>query len=188
MSDVRYQLDALYRTVIRVTNERDEPDSFYVNNMNAPFVARHEFLWSKREPETGQSPLFETSTIVLSAEFYAAIKAHPVPLEKTVVKAIRTTGGGALALDRFMWMKYRLSMAGIRGDKMPIRIPWSGLAEQFGGTFTRDRDFKAYFLTQFDYVQQAWPKFRFSDGGTYLQLARLPGCHQMSSTTKQASR
>lgn len=127
----------------------------------------HDLLWSRNDPEHS-SPLLGSSYITLSEKFYEGIKAHPVPLETQVVKALRTQGSSGMNLDIYTWLKYRLFMAHLRKERMPLRMSWKGLSEQFGARYKLTRQFKANFIPQLDVVKTAWPMFRYEAGETLL--------------------
>ncbi|MGB5297070.1 MAG: replication protein RepA [Thermoanaerobaculia bacterium] len=64
---------------------------------------KHQLWWSPRE--SVHQPLWN-SIVVLSAEFYADLVAHVVPIDLRALKALR---GSPLALDIYSWLTYRMS-------------------------------------------------------------------------------
>jgi hypothetical protein len=89
-------------------------------------------LWYPTEP--GQRTLWP-STVRLSAEYFASLERHAVPLDRRAVGAL---SGSALALDVYTWLAQRLHRV---PSTKPQFIPWTGVYDQFGQGYARIRDF-----------------------------------------------
>lgn len=63
--------------------------------------------------------------LVLSERFYNSLRAHAAPID---MRADRALAHSALAQDIYTWLAHRLPRL-----KAPLGLPWSVLAEQFGG-------------------------------------------------------
>lgn len=141
---LRQQVENLAYSVVRVTVEVETDVARGHLGLNTVVGTGLELWWSKRDQDD-TDPLFGQSYIELSEQMYASMKAHPVPLDRGAVQALRVQGGGALNLDVYTWIKYRTHRAIERGERFPIRVAWSQLAAQFGNTYRRLRAFREYF-------------------------------------------
>ncbi|QJW98411.1 replication protein RepA [Frigoriglobus tundricola] len=124
-------------------------------------------LWYPSEP--GQRVLW-TSSVRLSAEYFASLKRHAVPLDRRAVGAL---AGSALALDVYTWLAQRLHR--VPAGK-PQFIPWAGVYDQFGQGYARVRDFRRRFLDTLRLVQAVYPQARLSadDRGLTLEHSTPP--------------
>ncbi|OWK34900.1 replication protein RepA [Fimbriiglobus ruber] len=122
-------------------------------------------LWYPAEP--GQRMLWP-STVKLSAEYYASLQRHAVPLDRRAVGAL---AGSALALDVYTWLAQRLHRVSVG---QPQFIPWSGVYEQFGQGYDRVRDFRKRFLSTLQQVHAVYPQARLSADDRGLTLENSP--------------
>ena len=122
-------------------------------------------LWYPSEP--GQRVLWP-STVRLSAEYYASLARHAVPLDRRAVAAL---AGSALALDVYTWLAQRLHRVPL---SQPQFIPWTGVYEQFGQGYGRLRDFRRRFLATLRQVQAVYPQARLAADGRGLTLSHSP--------------
>jgi hypothetical protein len=124
-------------------------------------------LWYPTEP--GQRMLWP-STVRLSAEYFASLERHAVPLDRRAVGAL---AGSALALDVYTWLAQRLHRV---SAGTPQFIPWKGVYDQFGQGYARVRDFRRRFLETLHKVHAVYPQARFSadDKGVTLEHSPPP--------------
>jgi Plasmid encoded RepA protein len=124
-------------------------------------------LWYPTEP--GQRTLWP-STVRLSAEYFASLERHAVPLDRRAVGAL---SGSALALDVYTWLAQRLHRV---PSNKPQFIPWTGVYDQFGQGYARIRDFRRRFLETLRQVQAVYPESRLSadEGGITLENSPPP--------------
>jgi hypothetical protein len=116
-------------------------------------------LWTKLSTDKIGLPFWDHSwqeetdlkrgVITLSKPFFDELRNHPVPFDPTTLKAIQATTNGtrhtqrgsSFLMDLYFWLNYRCFYL-----EKPLRIPWDALQMQFGTTYSRERDFKAFFL------------------------------------------
>jgi Plasmid encoded RepA protein len=122
-------------------------------------------LWYPTEP--GQRMLWP-STVRLSAEYFASLERHAVPLDRRAVGAL---SGSALALDIYTWLAQRLHRV---PNNKPQFIPWTGVYDQFGQGYARIRDFRRRFLETLRQVQAVYPESRISADERGLTLEHSP--------------
>lgn len=95
------------------------------------------------------------NTVRITADFVKDTLAAPIPADMRALSLL--VPKGALAMDIYTWMNYRLPRASSRGSL----ITWEQLNAQFGGQYARTRDFKAHFVKQLPAVALAYPDARF---------------------------
>ena len=89
--------------------------------LNAPIARLTEFWWSERQPDARS--LWE-SKIELGEDFFNEIIAHPIPIDKNTLRAMKRS---PLGLDLYLWLTYRTFAL-----KRPLRLTWRQLYWQFG--------------------------------------------------------
>lgn len=109
-------------------------------------------------------------TMTLSAEFYATLIDHAVPLDPRAIHALQKS---ALALDVYAWLAHRLCR--IRKDDGQ-KLYWKNLREQFGQEYADPKDFKKKFKAAIAKVLVVYPDARVNDetGGIRLLPSRAP--------------
>jgi hypothetical protein len=122
-------------------------------------------LWYPAEP--GQRVLWP-STVRLSAEYFASLERHAVPLDRRAVGAL---AGSAMALDVYTWLAQRLHR--VPGHR-PQFVAWASVHDQFGQGYARVRDFRRRFLETLRQVQSVYPESRLSADGRGLTLEQSP--------------
>lgn len=90
--------------------------------------------------------------LVLSQEFYEEILAHPVPLDRRVLRALTSS----FALDLYAWTTYRVSRL-----RRPVSIPWEELARQFGSRERALRNFRLRVRRGLERIRVFYPGLRF---------------------------
>ena len=88
----------------------------------------------------------------LSDGYLRSLQAHAAPID---MRAYRALAPSALAQDIYTWLAHRLPRL-----KKPIGLPWSLLAEQFGG-YADPARFRKEFLKRLAEVQSVYPDARF---------------------------
>lgn len=121
----------------------------------------------REEPDDEQGALFE-DVVTLDETFYAALRAHPVPLLESAIRALKEK---SLSLDIYIWLAYRLHSL-----KSPTTLSWAALTAQFGGGFRLPRQFKAYFIEALGAAMAAYPdaKIDVEAEGLRLHPSRPP--------------
>ena len=122
-------------------------------------------LWYPTEP--GQRVLWP-STVRLSAEYFASLERHAVPLDRRAVGAL---SGSALALDVYTWLAQRLHRI---QPGQPQFISGTGVYDQFGQGYARLRDFRRRFLATLQQVAAVYPQARLSADDRGLTLEHSP--------------
>lgn len=120
-------------------------------------------------PKDADQRILWPSTVTLSAEYFATLQQHAVPLDP---RAIATLAGSALALDVYVWLAQRL----YRIEGKSQTIPWEALKAQFGPDYDRTRDFRRKFVQVLREVHLVYPAARLdvTDIGVVLHNSRPP--------------
>src|SRR3954451_20864501 len=123
-------------------------------------------LWM---PKDADQRILWPSTVTLSADYFASLQRHAVPLDP---RAIATLAGSALALDVYVWLAQRLH----RIEGKPQTITWAALKAQFGVGYAELRQFRAKFVPLLREVQLVYPAARLdvTDAGLVLHNSRPP--------------
>ncbi len=113
-----------------------------------------------------EQPTLWQERVLLNEEFYRALRAHPVPLSETALRAI---GPRSMVIDIYIWLAYRLHA--LKGD---VEVSWVSLHAQFGAGYGRLRDFRAGFLSGLELAQAVYPEARISvdERGLMLRPSR----------------
>jgi hypothetical protein len=121
-------------------------------------------------PKDADQRILWPSTVTLSAEYFASLQRHAVPLDP---RAIATLAGSALALDCYVWLAQRLHRI---DPGRPQTITWQALKSQFGPDYDRLRKFREKFVQMLREVQLAYPDARLdvTDAGLELRNSRPP--------------
>lgn len=118
-------------------------------------------VWMPDNP--GQRILWP-STITFSTDFFNSLKTHALPVN---VDAVRTFSNSSRKLDLLFWLGYRLNTI-----KKPLAISWAALKEQFGESYSRERDFRARFATEIEELKDAFPRLQIELSETGIVIAR----------------
>lgn len=90
--------------------------------VNTAPIGRFE-AWVRHDGESlGRWP----GSMTLSAEFFATLLEHAVPLDGRAIEALQ---GSALALDVYAWLAHRLCRVRRIGG---VKLSWRNLRDQFG--------------------------------------------------------
>jgi hypothetical protein len=94
-----------------------------------------------------------STTSVLSDEFYQELIAHPVPHD---LEAVKVLAASPAVLDLFMWLSYRCFTA--KGTESIPLFGDFGLASQIGTTqYSRPRRFRAMVEQWLGAIRALWP-------------------------------
>jgi hypothetical protein len=123
-------------------------------------------LWM---PKDANQRVLWPSTVTLSADYFASLQQHAVPLDP---RAIATLAGSALALDVYVWLAQRL----YRIEGKPQTITWAALKAQFGVGYAELRQFRAKFVPVLREVHLVYPAARLdvTAAGLVLHNSRPP--------------
>lgn len=105
------------------------------------------------------------STLTFSLDFYSSLAKHALPIR---ADAVRAFAGSARKLDMYFWFNYRL-----HGLKSAASLSWEAVASQFGGDYTRQRDFRKGFADDLKDVLEVFPKLpvKLSEAGLEIEPA-----------------
>jgi len=103
-------------------------------------IEHAEMFWDPKRPEQLALGGPMRSFIRLSPSFFTELLARPVPLDMRVLKQLARQRS-PLAIDIYTWLTYRVSYL-----REPVTVQWEWLAWQFGGEYSRIRDFKQNFI------------------------------------------
>lgn len=101
-------------------------------------------------PASPDQMMLWPSTLTFSMDFYTTLAKHALPIR---AEAVRAFAGSARKLDLYFWFNYRLHRL-----RQPLTISWNALADQFGGAYARQRDFKRGFADDLKDVLDVFPK------------------------------
>ena len=160
-------------TTYRLVNEQAQRISgcsltFYTDRDNKEIMRRGGFVdgsITMADVLTDQPVLWQ-ERVLLNEEFYQAMRAHPVPLSETALRAI---GPRSMVIDIYIWLAYRLHA--LKGD---VEISWLSLNAQFGAGYGRLRDFRSGFLGGLELALAVYPEARVSvdERGVILRPSR----------------
>ncbi|MGH9436681.1 MAG: replication protein RepA [Terriglobia bacterium] len=112
-------------------------------------------VWYAREGIADAKPASNAGNIIgLSESFWQEIQAHPIPVDRNVVRGLTNNAG---CLDLYMWLAWRCFNAK-RTEKVPL-FGAAGLATQLGVfEYTRDRNFRKRLREWLKTVSLYWPE------------------------------
>jgi hypothetical protein len=150
---VRDQMQALLHS--RITIERTayaaDVDEYTTYEAVIQGIASRIFLaWSDADPAGIESP--RQASVTFTHDFIAMVERESVPIDSRALAALRTTGGGGLAIDIYTWLVHRLAYL-----RQTTLIPWEMLELQFGSQYKRTRAFKEKFLKELPHVLLLYP-------------------------------
>lgn len=123
----------------------------------ADHVTTHTDLWwSTRRPD---EPVLFDSSVTLGQAFFNEILRSPVPVDMTLLKALRRS---TLGLDLYFWLTCRYFTLA-----EPIELRWEQLYVQFGAQPNRPtriavQNFRADAIRELKKIKLAWPQIRYS--------------------------
>jgi hypothetical protein len=154
---LREHMTRLFTATVSATYQEDGR----LKNKGFRPVEGFDLLWDHRSPN--QTSLWQSS-LKLNQTFFEEIIRRPVPVNLGALRQLAKTRS-PLALDLYAWLTYRMSYL-----REATTVPWEGLALQFGGDYTRTRDFKAKLVKQLAAVSSVYPKAKFEPTVDGLKL------------------
>jgi hypothetical protein len=106
--------------------------------------------------------------VLLSAEYFASLQQHAVPLDERAVAALATS---CMGLDVYAWLAQRLHRV---PSGRPVLVPWSALRAQFGWHYRNMFHFKARMRQVLAEVRPQYPDGRFELDHRGLLLRHSP--------------
>jgi Plasmid encoded RepA protein len=122
-------------------------------------------LWM---PKDANQRVLWPSTVTLSADYFASLQQHAVPLD---CRAVAALAHSSLDLDIYAWLAQRLHR--IPKGK-PQMITWQALKSQFGPDYARLRKFREKFVPALKTVLTAYPSARIEEADAGLVLWNSP--------------
>lgn len=121
-------------------------------------------VWLPRASSPDQPSLWP-STVTFNDAFFKSLDRHALPVSAHV---IRSFAGSARKLDLYTWLGYRL-----HNIDANLRVSWSALQEQFGGSFSRPRAFRAQLASDLAHIKEVLPKIpvKVTEDGLILEPA-----------------
>ena len=163
---LRHQMDRLFKASVSLAYEDEGHEQF----MTSLIADRGEFWWNPKRPD--DRTLWE-STIRLGEGFFNEIIRHPVPLDLTILKAVKRS---SLGLDLYLWLTYRTFRL-----KRPLRLSWPTLYRQFGADSAKPNDprtvdnFRTDCLRELKKIKTAWPGLQYTTAtGVLIVSPSLP--------------
>lgn len=157
------QLTRLSAALIRLSMDRNETHAVQINTQIVSALD----LWVEQfEGERVLSP----KSIRLSADYFASLQEHAIPLDERAVAALAHS---AMGLDVYCWLAQRLHRVDPKRGQF---VPWAELHQQFGQGYERIRKFREVFLDVLKTVKNQYPTARFSidEGGILLGHSPSP--------------
>jgi len=102
-------------------------------------------------PKDKKQRILWPNIIKLSDDYFQSLVRHAVPLDENALHLLKDS---ALELDLYAMLAERLHR--IRPNK-PHFVPWAALFEQYGGGYSRLRDFRGKFLKALINVKAVYP-------------------------------
>jgi len=154
------QLSRLSAAIVRLGTVRNG----HAQQITSPVVVAFE-LWP--ELDARQRVLWP-STIQLSAEYFASLQEHAVPLNEADLAALAHS---AMALDIYAWLAQRLHRV---NPARPAFIQWPALKEQFGPDYGYMGHFKGKFRIAIAQVLSRYKAARIGLDGLGVTLHNSP--------------
>ena len=150
------QLERLIHAVFTVEENMEDGGGRTGIHIRKVLFAEEATLWS--DALTGGG-----SSILLSEPLYESMRERSAPLALSAIQALRKS---PMDLDLYAWLVYRMHHL-----KRPTTIPWRELAFQFGQSYTRDRDFRQFFLCSLKRVLKVYEAARVEPTPSGLMLS-----------------
>ncbi|HZZ84890.1 MAG TPA: replication protein RepA [Anaeromyxobacteraceae bacterium] len=144
---VREQLRRLFAATISWTYQRG---NVQLEAGVRPFEGVFTF-WDPTRPH--QDAVFP-SRLVLNQRLFEEILRSSVPFDLRVVRELARQHN-CLGIDLYGWLTHKQFQLARTGRS--ALVPWTSLAQQFGGDYGRTRDFKRRFLAALTVVERLYP-------------------------------
>jgi len=166
---LRNQMDRLFHAHVSLVYE----DQYRKVTASSQITSRTELWWDFKQPD--QHALWN-SRIRLGEDFFNEIIQNPVPLDMSILKALKRS---SLGLDLYMWLSYKTFSLYSRG-KAPERLSWARLYRQFGVDPAKADDpqtvknFRKDFLRELTKLRAAWPALSYATPRGCLEIRPCP--------------
>jgi hypothetical protein len=123
-------------------------------------------LWFRPEQQARSEPV---NLVTLTEAFWEEIRAHPVPVDADVVRALASNPG---CLDLYTWLTWRCHLTRTE-ELVPLFGPL-GFANQLGvQNYERERKFRERLRRWLELVRVYWPECpaRILQGGHHLKVS-----------------
>ncbi|WP_145007904.1 replication protein RepA [Kocuria marina] len=151
------QAVAASHITLTTTTEQDDATSTVDNERFTISFRDHMVFRGARDARLADP---EESHIELSADFMRLVSEHgAVPIRADAWRHLLERSKTPLALDLYVWLSYRLYSI-----KMPVRISWAQLHQQFGSSGDVVR-FKAKFRAALEQVKEVYPEANVKEFG-----------------------
>lgn len=161
------QLEALFASHIVIYDQEVKKKQEATPNKGRVLqIAESWEIW--KSAEDGEIQQGIPSTLQVTESFYQHAQKTAVPLVPEIVDEFKRD---PMRLDIYCWLVHRLYMQ----RKSESNVSWSQLVHQFGGGFTRERDFKHAFKEHLQIVRMYYPEARISvtRDGLILRRSKL---------------
>jgi hypothetical protein len=160
----RRQAARLFATTISCSWSGADDGSEGRTDIGTRIASRSVVWWTA--PEAGRPRgVVDGGWLVLSRDFYEELIAHPVPLDRRVLRGLTSS----FALDLYAWTTYRMSWL-----RRPVSIPWPELARQFGSREKALRNFRLETRRGLERIRVFYPALRFEARREGLRLFPSP--------------
>jgi hypothetical protein len=122
-------------------------------------------LWVER---FDQERFLSPKKIQLSADYFASLQEHAIPLDERAVVALAHS---AMGLDVYCWLAQRLHRVDPKRGQF---VPWTALHQQFGQGYKLIRQFRSAFLEVLKMVKTQYPASRFGIDKGGMMLGNSP--------------
>ncbi len=144
------QMQALLEARMSVRINRREGSGRREAKLDLTVSSGYDLYFSERD--TGLQDSLFPSRIVLTEDFFQSVMRSSVPIDLGAWGFLSKNSASPMVLDLYTWLSHRLCRV-----KKPILVTWEQLAAQFGGNFSRVRDFKAKFIANMAPVLLVYP-------------------------------
>lgn len=161
ISKFKEQLTRLSAALIRFSMNCNETRAVQINTQIVSALD----LWVEQfEGERMLSP----KSIKLSADYFASLQEHSIPLDERAVAALAHS---AMGLDIYCWLAQRLHRVDPQRGQF---VPWATLHQQFGQGYQEIRKFRRDFLNILKMVKDQYPTARLNIDKGGLLLGHSP--------------
>lgn len=161
------QAQRLFATTVSCSWTDSDERGTHRLEMGHRIASRSLVWWASAREDAPPRAVVDGGWLVLSAEFFEELLAHPVPVDVRALHALQAP----LALDVYAWLTWRNSTL-----RRTLKISWSELAMQFGTQTKRLRNFRAEFVKALARVRLVYPQARV-EATTEALVVRPARCH-----------
>lgn len=142
--------ELIFGATIFFGTDSSRPTAKLVHRARFSFL-REAHICYNRDGQIGESM---ENVVVLSEEFFAEVRAHPIPAD---LEAVRVLASAPAVLDLFLWLTYRCFTA--KGEESIPLFGSFGLTHQLGCVeYSRPRRFRAMLDQWLNTIRALWPQ------------------------------